>query len=173
MLRQLKHPSKLSSSKTVSLIITYKGSVRLDKGGDDTNPSVFSPEDLSLISENFELYIKENTGRDIVVSLQFELDTEEDYDEKPFDLELWQVLTEEEYNDARNNYAFHESIAETGGSAIKTYLKNLNIVEEAEKLRKKLRDLSSLSLAKQKKYIKRLKVLNAFWTQESIQRQMK
>ena len=53
----------------------------------------------------------------------------------------------------------------SGGEAIDPIpasKEEVNVVEEATRLRKQMRSAESLSLAKQKKYVKRLKVLNAF-----------
>ena len=74
-------------------------------------------------------------------------------------LEQWQLLSEEEYLDALEEYG-DEFEALMGAEAIKRRLEAINLQEEAEKLRQEMQETNSQT--KQKKIAKRLKLIEAF-----------
>jgi DNA-directed RNA polymerase subunit beta' len=74
-------------------------------------------------------------------------------------LEPWQLLTEEEYLDALDEYG-DEFEAQMGAEAIKRMLQSINLAEEAVKLREEVESTSSET--KQKKLSKRLKLVESF-----------
>jgi DNA-directed RNA polymerase subunit beta' len=73
--------------------------------------------------------------------------------------EPWQLLTEEEYLDALEEYG-DEFEALMGAEAVKRRLEAINLQEEAEKLRQEMQETNSQT--KQKKIAKRLKLIEAF-----------
>src|SRR5690606_13947017 len=76
------------------------------------------------------------------------------------DLQERQLLTEEEFLQAQETFGEDAFTALIGAEAIKAMLASLDIVAEREKLRTELRETNSE--AKRKKYVKRLKILEAF-----------
>ena len=75
-------------------------------------------------------------------------------------LEKGQLLSEEQYYDAQDEYGDDSFKAEIGAEAIKTILMNLDLEEERETIRVDLRETGSE--AKRKKLVKRLKLVDAF-----------
>ena len=75
-------------------------------------------------------------------------------------LERKQVLTENEYYDAQDEYGEDAFTAQIGAEAIKTMLLDLDLEEERETIRVDLRETGSE--AKRKKLVKRLKLVEAF-----------
>ena len=71
-----------------------------------------------------------------------------------------QLLTEEEYLRAQEEFGEDSFTAVIGAEALKAMLAGIEIKPEREKLRTDLRDTNSE--AKRKKYVKRLKLLDAF-----------
>jgi len=74
-------------------------------------------------------------------------------------LEAGQLLTEEAYHEARDEYG-DEFVADMGAEAIETLLKSIDIADEVETLKQELEETSSET--KIKKHTKRLKVLTDF-----------
>ena len=75
-------------------------------------------------------------------------------------LEKGQLLSEEEYYDAQDEYGDDAFRAEIGAEAIKTILSDLDMDAERETIRAEL--LETGSEAKRKKLVKRLKLVDAF-----------
>ncbi|HEY8536335.1 MAG TPA: DNA-directed RNA polymerase subunit beta', partial [Vicinamibacterales bacterium] len=75
------------------------------------------------------------------------------------DLKPNQLLTEEQYRKAREDYG-HKFKAQMGAEAIKELLKRVNVEKLAEELRVKMR--TETSAQKKLKYAKRLKVVDSF-----------
>ena len=75
-------------------------------------------------------------------------------------LEKGQLLSEEEYYDAQDEYGEDAFKAEIGAEAIKTILIALDLDQERETIREELRETGSE--AKRKKLVKRLKLVDAF-----------
>jgi DNA-directed RNA polymerase subunit beta' len=75
------------------------------------------------------------------------------------DLEYKQLLTEQEYRAALEQYGSMSFRAGIGAEAVKEILSGLNLEETAKQLRQDLKETASE--AKRKKYIKRLKVIYA------------
>ena len=75
-------------------------------------------------------------------------------------LEKGQLLSEEQFYDAQDEYGDDAFEAEIGAEAIKTILSNLDLDEERSKIREELRETGSE--AKRKKLVKRLKLVDAF-----------
>ncbi|MDD3029495.1 MAG: DNA-directed RNA polymerase subunit beta' [Alphaproteobacteria bacterium] len=75
-------------------------------------------------------------------------------------LKLKQLLTEEDYIKAQEEYGNDSFTAMIGAEAIKLMLSNIDLVEEKTKLRDEM--ISTSSEAKRKKIVKRLKVVEAF-----------
>ena len=76
------------------------------------------------------------------------------------DLELNQLLSEEEFAAAQEEYGEESFTALIGAEALKFMLSTLNLEEEHAKLRVDLKETGSE--AKRKKYVKRLKIIEAF-----------
>ena len=76
------------------------------------------------------------------------------------DLAERQLLTEDEYYQAQDDYGADSFKASIGAEAIKDLLTNLDLGQERETLREELRDTNSE--AKRKKIVKRLKLMEAF-----------
>ena len=76
------------------------------------------------------------------------------------DLELHQLLTEEQFATAQEEYGEESFVAMIGAEALKFLLSELDLESEREKLRVDLRETGSE--AKRKKYVKRLKIVEAF-----------
>ncbi|BBN58737.1 DNA-directed RNA polymerase subunit beta' [Hydrogenovibrio marinus] len=74
-------------------------------------------------------------------------------------LEPWQLLSEEEYLDAMDEYG-DEFEAQMGAEAIKKMLQSIDLTAEAAKLREEMEATSSET--KQKKISKRLKLIESF-----------
>ncbi|XBC44406.1 MAG: DNA-directed RNA polymerase subunit beta' [Buchnera aphidicola (Schlechtendalia peitan)] len=74
-------------------------------------------------------------------------------------LEKRQILTEEQYSDALEEFG-DEFVVKMGAEAIQLLLTNMNLIQECETLRKELRD--SNSETKRKKLTKRIKLLESF-----------
>jgi len=74
-------------------------------------------------------------------------------------LEPWQLLTEEEYLDALDEYG-DEFEAQMGAEAIKKMLKSINLSEEEARLKEEMGATNSET--KQKKISKRLKLIDSF-----------
>ncbi len=74
-------------------------------------------------------------------------------------LEPWQILTEEEYLDAIDEYG-DEFESQMGAEAIKKMLQSINLGEESVRLREEMEVTNSET--KQKKLSKRLKIIDAF-----------
>ena len=75
-------------------------------------------------------------------------------------LKLHSLLTEDEYMRYQDEFGDDSFTAEIGAEAIRNLLMAINLEEEAERLRGEL--LETTSEIKQKKYSKRLKILEAF-----------
>ncbi len=75
-------------------------------------------------------------------------------------LEERQLLTEEQYLDAQDEYGEDAFVAMIGAEALQKMLGELDLEEELETLRVDLRETGSE--AKRKKYVKRLKLVEAF-----------
>ncbi len=80
-------------------------------------------------------------------------------DPKETPLRKCQLLTEDEYAQNKTKYGEDAFNAEMGAEAIFKLLSGINLVEESKKLREELKKTSSD--AKQKDYIKRLKIIEA------------
>ncbi len=76
------------------------------------------------------------------------------------DLELHQLLSEEQFAAAQEEYGEESFVAMIGAEALKFLLSELDLEAEREKLRVDLRETGSE--AKRKKYVKRLKIIEAF-----------
>ncbi|GJL86252.1 MAG: DNA-directed RNA polymerase subunit beta' [Micavibrio sp.] len=76
------------------------------------------------------------------------------------DLKMHQLLNEEEYMDAQDEYGEENFRAGIGAEAMKEILSALDMEAEKEKVEEDLRETGSE--AKRKKYVKRLKLLEAF-----------
>jgi DNA-directed RNA polymerase subunit beta' len=74
--------------------------------------------------------------------------------------EAGQILSEEDYYNAKEEYGDDSFTALIGAEAIKELLKKVNLVEEKELLKSELK--STNSELKRKKIIKRLKIINSF-----------
>ncbi|MGH7109304.1 MAG: DNA-directed RNA polymerase subunit beta', partial [Stellaceae bacterium] len=75
-------------------------------------------------------------------------------------LKLHQLLSEEEYLKAQEDYGDEQFTAAIGAEAMKTMLSTINLGEEKDRLRADLKDTSSE--ARRKKLVKRLKLVEAF-----------
>ncbi|HZS82166.1 MAG TPA: DNA-directed RNA polymerase subunit beta' [Stellaceae bacterium] len=75
-------------------------------------------------------------------------------------LKLHQLLSEEEYLNAQDEYGEDQFTAAIGAEALRTMLSAINLEEERDKVRVELRETSSE--AKRKKLVKRLKLIEAF-----------
>jgi len=75
------------------------------------------------------------------------------------DLKLNQLLSESEYQDACDEYG-SEFVASIGAEAIKEMLSSINLIEERDFMRSELK--TTTSDIKRKKYVKRLKLVEAF-----------
>ena len=75
-------------------------------------------------------------------------------------LKLHQLLSEEEYLKAQEDYGDEQFTAAIGAEALKTMLSAIDLGEERERLRTDLRETSSE--ARRKKLVKRLKLVEAF-----------
>lgn len=75
-------------------------------------------------------------------------------------LKRHQLLTEEEYLDAQDEYGEDAFRAGIGAEAIRTLLGELNLESERDKLRQELKDLTSE--ARRKKVVKRLSLIESF-----------
>ncbi len=76
------------------------------------------------------------------------------------DLSYGQLLTEEEYLDAQDQYGADAFTANIGAEAIREMLANIDLAAEAEKLREELKEATGE--LKPKKIIKRLKIVENF-----------
>jgi DNA-directed RNA polymerase subunit beta' len=76
------------------------------------------------------------------------------------DLKFKQLLSEEQYRKARDEYGYTKFKAQMGAEAIKELLKRENVDRLADELRAKMR--SEPSAQKKLKYAKRLKVVDSF-----------
>jgi DNA-directed RNA polymerase subunit beta' len=76
------------------------------------------------------------------------------------DLKFKQLLSEEQYRKAREEYGFTKFKAQMGAEAIKELLKRENVEKLAEELRVKMR--TETSAQKKLKFAKRLKVVDSF-----------
>ena len=76
------------------------------------------------------------------------------------DLAERQLLTEDEFYQAQDDYGADNFSAAIGAEAIKTLLADMDLGVERERLREELRDTNSE--AKRKKIVKRLKLIEAF-----------
>jgi DNA-directed RNA polymerase subunit beta' len=76
------------------------------------------------------------------------------------DLKFKQLLNEEQYRKARDEYGFTKFKAQMGAEAIKELLRRENVEKLAEELRAKMR--SETSVQKKLKFAKRLKVVDSF-----------
>jgi len=75
-------------------------------------------------------------------------------------LAVGEILTEQEYQKAQDEYGEDNFTAEIGAEAIHTLLKSLNLPELQDKMRQELKNLTSE--AKKKKITKRLKLVENF-----------
>ncbi|HEX5453536.1 MAG TPA: DNA-directed RNA polymerase subunit beta' [Stellaceae bacterium] len=75
-------------------------------------------------------------------------------------LKLHQLLSEEEYLDAQDEYGEDQFTASIGAEAMRTMLSAIDLTEEKSRLRDELRDTTSE--ARRKKLVKRLKLVEAF-----------
>ncbi len=76
------------------------------------------------------------------------------------DLKLYQLLTEDEYQEKLDEFGEDAFKAGIGAEAIKEILANIDLEAERKALREELSD--SVSEAKRKKVVKRLKIIEAF-----------
>ncbi|KGJ05882.1 DNA-directed RNA polymerase subunit beta' [Paracoccus halophilus] len=76
------------------------------------------------------------------------------------DLSYGQLLTEEEYMDAQDQYGADAFNADIGAEAIRTMLANIDLAATAEQLREDLKEATGE--LKPKKIIKRLKIVESF-----------
>ena len=76
------------------------------------------------------------------------------------DLKLYQLLTEDEYQEKLDEFGEDAFKAGIGAEAIKEILANIDLEAEKKALREELSD--SVSEAKRKKVVKRLKIIEAF-----------
>jgi len=76
-------------------------------------------------------------------------------------LSKYQIMTEQEYSMHQREYGSSRFKALTGAEAIKTLLKEINLKEEIDRLRA---ELKTATKQKREKLIKRLDVLEAFYT---------
>ncbi|MDA0938894.1 MAG: DNA-directed RNA polymerase subunit beta', partial [Proteobacteria bacterium] len=76
------------------------------------------------------------------------------------ELSEFQMLTEDEYNEALDKFGESAFIAETGAEALKSMLSNLKLRELSISLRADLKDITSET--KRKKIAKRLKIVEQF-----------
>src|SRR5437762_2060105 len=75
-------------------------------------------------------------------------------------LKLHQLLNEEEYLKAQDDYGDDQFTAAIGAEAMRTMLSAIDLVDEKARLREELRDTTSE--ARRKKLVKRLKLIEAF-----------
>src|SRR5256884_7528362 len=75
-------------------------------------------------------------------------------------LKQHQLLNEEEYLQAQDDYGDDQFTASIGAEALRTMLSAIDLAEEKERLRAELRDTNSE--ARRKKLVKRLKLVEAF-----------
>src|SRR6201997_4218640 len=75
-------------------------------------------------------------------------------------LKQHQLLSEEDYLKAQNDYGDDQFTASIGAEALRTMLSAIDLAEEKERLRDELRDTNSE--ARRKKLVKRLKLVEAF-----------
>ena len=75
-------------------------------------------------------------------------------------LKQHQLLNEEEYLKAQDDYGDDQFTASIGAEALRTMLSAIDLAEEKERLRDELRDTNSE--ARRKKLVKRLKLVEAF-----------
>src|ERR1700752_3066030 len=75
-------------------------------------------------------------------------------------LKLHQLLGEEDYMKAQDEYGEDQFTASIGAEALRTMLSAIDLAEEKERLRDELRDTNSE--ARRKKLVKRLKLVEAF-----------
>src|SRR5437762_8318278 len=80
-------------------------------------------------------------------------------------LKLHQLLGEEEYMKAQDEYGEDQFTASIGAEAMRTMLSAIDLVEEKQRLRDELRDCGSE--ARRKKLVKRLKLIEAFMESNS------
>ncbi len=80
-------------------------------------------------------------------------------------LKLHQLLGEEEYLKAQDDYGDDQFTASIGAEALRTMLSAIDLVEEKQRLRDELRDTGSE--ARRKKLVKRLKLIEAFMESNS------
>src|SRR5207244_6569388 len=85
-------------------------------------------------------------------------------------LKLHQLLGEEEYLKAQDEYGDDQFTASIGAEALRTMLSAIDLVEEKQRLRDELRDTGSV--ARRKKLVKRLKLIEAFMESNSRQEWM-
>ncbi|WCR10391.1 DNA-directed RNA polymerase subunit beta' [Paracoccus stylophorae] len=76
------------------------------------------------------------------------------------DLTYGQLLSEEEFLDAQDNYGADAFTADIGAEAIRTMLSNIDLAATAEQLREELKEATGE--LKPKKIIKRLKIVESF-----------
>ncbi|SIS93286.1 DNA-directed RNA polymerase subunit beta' [Paracoccus saliphilus] len=76
------------------------------------------------------------------------------------DLAYGQLMSEEEYLDAQDNYGADAFTADIGAEAIRTMLANIDLAATAEQLREDLKEATGE--LKPKKIIKRLKIVESF-----------
>src|SRR5262245_9813720 len=81
-------------------------------------------------------------------------------DPKQTPLQRGEILSEDKYQGAREEYGDDAFVAEMGGEAVLESLKAVDIVALAEQLRKEMKDATSE--AKRKKTAKRLKIVESF-----------
>src|ERR687887_170573 len=75
-------------------------------------------------------------------------------------LKLHQLLSEDEYLQAQDDYGDDQFTASIGAEALRTMLSAIDLAEEKERLRAELRDTNSE--ARRKKLVKRLKLVESF-----------
>src|SRR5688572_26610130 len=80
-------------------------------------------------------------------------------------LKLRQLLSEEDYIKAQDEYGEDQFTASIGAEAMRTMLSAIDLVEEKQRLRDELRDCGSE--ARRKKLVKRLKLIEAFMESNS------
>src|SRR5438128_4206957 len=80
-------------------------------------------------------------------------------------LKQHQLLSEEEYLQAQDDYGDDQFTAAIGAEAMRTMLSAIDLADEKEKLRNELRETASE--ARRKKLVKRLKLIEAFMESNS------
>ena len=102
--------------------------------------------------------ILDTTLKEVEKILYFESFVVVDPGTAPF--EKFQVITEEEYMEAQDEYGDDSFIAEIGAEAIRTMLRDIDLDKEQAELSSQLSD--DLPDVRRRKIVKKLKIINAF-----------